>query len=281
MGDLTKATTCSFTASFAAAQDDTKTSMAETIPIGSLGVDHVACATNKRAQRPIRVTHRRIRLWHVAHFQRDLIFDALVSAPDAERDHWFWTLNNKPLTATKADVPSAAEFPGDLPYPDLDRAYNALIRVALHGASDLGHHTVLKLNAREVLVDTVWGTSGNGMIDFLGEFSVDRSHLKDGRNRILLQVFADQAKFDLMWFNWFEVGYFRRYVSHLGYLEASHPASEGHQIAAQKFTHPHVEIFELKGGMRLNGCSHKPRRRSLHRNVCRPRRARRALRHGR
>ena len=89
------------------------------------------------------------------------------------------------------------------------------IRVALHGASDLGHHTVLKLNARKVLVDTVWGTSGNGMIDFLGEFSVDRSHLKDGRNRILLQVFADQAKFDLMWFNWFEIGYFRRYVSHL------------------------------------------------------------------
>ncbi len=189
--------------------------------------------------------------WHIAHFQRDLIFDALVSAPDAERDHWFWTLNNKPLTATKADVPSAAEFPGDLPYPDLDRSYNALIRVALHGASNLGHHTVLKLNARKVLVDTVWGTSGNGMIDFLGEFSVDRSHLKDGRNRILLQVFADQAKFDLMWFNWFEIGYFRRYVSHLGYLEASHPASKGHQIAAQKFTHPHVEIFELKSGIRL------------------------------
>lgn len=189
--------------------------------------------------------------WHVAHFQRDLIFDALVSAPDAERDHWFWTLNNKPLTATKADVPSSAEFPGDLPHPDLDRAYDAHIRVALHGASDLGHHTVLKLNAREVLVDTVWGTSGNGMIDFLGEFSVDRSHLKDGRNRILLQVFADQAKFDLMWFNWFEIGYFRRYVSHLGYLEAAHPASEGHQISAQKFTHPHVEIFELNSGARL------------------------------
>ena len=61
MGGLTKTTTCSFTASFAAAQDNTKTSMAETIPIGSLGVDHVACATNKRAQRLIRVTHRRIR----------------------------------------------------------------------------------------------------------------------------------------------------------------------------------------------------------------------------
>ena len=108
----------------------------------------------------------------------------------------------------KADVPSSAEFPGDLPHPDLDRAYDAHIRVALHGASDLGHHTVLKLNARKVLRDTVWGTSGNGMIDFLGEFSVDRSHLKDGRNRILLQVFADQAKFDLMWFNWFEIATF-------------------------------------------------------------------------
>ena len=189
--------------------------------------------------------------WHLAHFERDMIFDALASAPDKDRDHWFWTLNNKPLTATKADVPSAAEFPGNLIYPDLDKTYKAQVRVALHGASDLGHHTVLKLNAREVLADTVWGGAGEGMVEFISQTEVDGSLLKDGRNRILLQVFADQAKFDLMWFNWFEIGYYRRYLPTLGYLEATHPSSQGHRIVVQRFTHPDIEIFDLNSGTRL------------------------------
>ncbi len=191
--------------------------------------------------------------WTTAHFERDLIFAALAAAPNAERDHWFWTLNNKALTATKPDVPSSAEFPGDLLFPDLDREYQAKVRVALHGASDLGHHTVLKLNARYVLSDSIWGGKKKGMVEFLAEAAVPSALLKNGRNRILLQVFADQEKFDLMWFNWFEIDYFRRYVANGGFLEATHPTSAGHRITVENLTHEKVVLFELNGGVRLTG----------------------------
>jgi hypothetical protein len=192
--------------------------------------------------------------WTTVHFERDLIFNALSEAPNAERDHWFWTLNNKPLTATRPDVPSAAEFPGDLLFPDLDREeYTANVRVALHGASDLGHHTVLKLNGSQVLDERIWGEKRAGMIEFLAQAEVASDQLKNGRNRILLQVFADQEKFDLMWFNWFEIDYFRRYSANGGYLDATHLPSNGHRIEVENLAHPHVEIFELNGSTRLTG----------------------------
>lgn len=190
--------------------------------------------------------------WTTAHFERDLIFNALSEAPDVERDHWFWTLNNKPLTATRPDVPSAAEFPGDLLFPDLEREeYVANVRVAIHGASDLGHHTVLKLNGSQVLDERIWGEKRAGMVELLTRTEVASSQLKDGRNRILLQVFADQEKFDLMWFNWFEIDYFRRYSANGGYLDAIHPPSSGHRIKVENLAHSQLEILELNGGARL------------------------------
>ena len=189
--------------------------------------------------------------WTTLHFERDLIFDALGEAPDNLRDHWFWTLNNRPITATKPDIPSAAEFPGDVPFPDLEQDYFANIRVALHGASNLKHHSVLKLNARHVLTDTIWGDSGNGMVDFMSTTKIKSSKIIEGRNRILVQLYADQAKFDLMWFNWFELDYYRRFVATNGYLEATHPPSSGHRIEVEGFNQNELEIFNTSNGTRL------------------------------
>ncbi|MEE3234919.1 MAG: C25 family cysteine peptidase [Candidatus Latescibacterota bacterium] len=189
--------------------------------------------------------------WTTLHFERDLIFDALGEAPDNLRDHWFWTLNNRPITATKSDIPSAAEFPGDVPFPDLEKDYFADIRVAMHGASNLKHHTVLKFNARHVLTDTIWGDAGNGMINFVSAAKIKSSKIIEGRNRVLVQLYADQAKFDLMWFNWFELDYYRRFVATNGYLEATHRPSSGHRIKVKGFHHDELAIFNTSNGTRL------------------------------
>lgn len=191
--------------------------------------------------------------WTTVHFERDLIFDALTDAPDNLRDHWFWTLNNRPITATKPDIPSSAEFPGDLPFPDFDKEYVANIRVALHGASNLKHHTVLKFNARHVLNDTIWGDLGKGMIDFTSSAKIASDKIIEGRNRVLVQLYADQAKFDLMWFNWFEIDYFRRFVATAGYLETTHQPSRGYRIKVDGFNHEKLAIFNTSNGTRLTG----------------------------
>ena len=191
--------------------------------------------------------------WTTLHFERDLIFDALGEAPNELRDHWFWTLNNRPITATKSDVPSAAEFPGDVPFPDRQKEYLANIRVALHGASDLKHHTVIKFNARHVLTDTIWGDTGSGMVDFISTTQIKSSKVLEGRNRVLVQLYADQAKFDLMWFNWFEIDYYRLFMAVNGYLEATHIPSSGHRIRVEGFQHDDLEILNISNTTRLTG----------------------------
>lgn len=190
--------------------------------------------------------------WTTTHFERDLKFDSLSEAPNSEGDHWFWTPGNEPILATSPERPGSSIFPGDLLFVDTDREeYAAKIRVALHGAADLGHHTVLKLNTNYLLDDRIWGGKNQGQVELLVEADAPSSELNDGRNRILVQVFADQEKFDLMYLNWFEIDYFRRYAAYNGYLEATHPASAGHSIEVEGFAHAHVEIFELNGGTHL------------------------------
>ncbi len=190
--------------------------------------------------------------WTTAHFERDLKFDSLSEALDKEGDHWFWTPGNEPILATSPERPGSSLFPGDLLFADTDRAsYAATIRVALHGATDLGHHTVLKLNTNYLLDDRIWGGKGQGQVELLVEAAAPSEELKDGRNRILVQVFADQEKFDLMYLNWFEIDYFRRYAAYNGYLDAAHPPSAGHRIEVENLAHAQVEIFELNSGTRL------------------------------
>ncbi|MEE3259641.1 MAG: C25 family cysteine peptidase [Candidatus Latescibacterota bacterium] len=186
--------------------------------------------------------------WTTAHFEQDLDYDALAKAPDDARDHWFW---REPVRANKADVPSSALFPGDLLFPDLAQEYQARLRVMLHGFTDLGHHTVLKLNNRELIDDQIWGGKRQGQVELLVDKPIPSSSLRDGRNRVLLQVFADQEKFDWIFFNWFAVDYRRLYSAWHGYLEFSQPASTGHRIAVNGLRHRQVELLDIANGIRF------------------------------
>nr|ADI22832.1 hypothetical protein [uncultured nuHF2 cluster bacterium HF0500_31B05] len=182
--------------------------------------------------------------WSMAHFEQDLWYDPLPDAPDNLRDHWFW---DQPVFATKPDVPSSRIFARDLAYPKLDEEYTARIRVALHGTTNLGHHTVVKLNNKEI-EDAVW----EGQVEHEFEVEIPSSYLRDGTNRVLLQAFADQAKWDQVFFNWFAIDYRRLYRASVGFLSFERPAiSSGERITISGFRNREIRLFDVANGIRF------------------------------
>ena len=186
--------------------------------------------------------------WTTAHFEQDLDYQRFDHAPNIDRDHWFW---REPVLATKPDVPASAIFPGDLLFPDLTQEYAARIRVMLHGFLDLGHHTVIKLNNRHLIDDRIWGGKREGQVELLIDEPIASTTLREGRNRVLLQVFADQDKFDGILFNWFAIDYRRLYAAWFGQLEWNQPASSGHRIAIGGLRHRQVELLDVANGIRF------------------------------
>lgn len=183
-----------------------------------------------------------------AHFEVDIEYDPLPDAPDADGDHWFW---DKPVRATKPEIPSSRTYAGSLVAPDLEAEESALLRVALHGSSNLPHHTVTKLNNLYTISDTIWGARSAGQIELRFESEIPHSYLRDGTNRLLLQVFADQEKFDLVYMNWYSLEYRRLYEAEAGYLEFSRPSSEGRRITLSGLRDTDVELYDVANGIRF------------------------------
>ena len=183
-----------------------------------------------------------------AHFEVDIQYDPLPSAPDADRDHWFW---DKPVKGTKPEIPGSGSFAGNLAAPDLEAEESARLRVALHGSSDLPHHTVTKLNNLYTINDTIWGAKSAGQIELRFESEIPHSYLRDGVNRLLLQVFADQDKFDLVYLNWFTLEYRRLYKAEEGYLEFGRFSDEEQRITVSGLRNTDVELYDVANGIRF------------------------------
>ena len=186
--------------------------------------------------------------WTTTHFEQDIAYDPFPSAPNNDRDHWMWT---EDILATKPDVPSSRTFVVNLNSLETRTGYTARIRVALHGLGALGHHTVVQLNNTglddQVIDDRIW----EGQTELLIETDIPASYLLRGKNRLLVKAFADQAKTDNMYLNWFEVDHLSLYQTVVGYLDFPQEASEGHRITVTGFKHPKVALFDLTSGGRL------------------------------
>ena len=190
--------------------------------------------------------------WTTDHFERDLSFDELgeidladgtLFTDELAYDHWFW---GNFLQSTRADKPAARTIVGDIDRLDQETVYRPRLRVALHGATNLGHHTVLSLN-NELVDDSIWeGQSENRIAS-----DVPLAWVRNGRNRLLLQAFADQAKWDRIYFNWFALDYRRLYWARQGHLAFGQPASQGHRIVVSGFDHPVIELWDVERGLRF------------------------------
>ncbi|NKB67523.1 MAG: hypothetical protein GKR89_10710 [Candidatus Latescibacteria bacterium] len=192
--------------------------------------------------------------WTTSHFERDLSFDELgeidlpegtVFTEELAYDHWFW---GNFLQSTRANVPAARIVVGDIDRLDQVTAYSPRLRLSIHGATNLGHHTVVSLN-NEIVDDSIW--EGQREMRLSSEIPLDR--LRNGRNRLLLQAFADQAKWDRIYFNWFALDYRRLYWARQGHLAFGQPVSQGHRIVVSGFGHPTIELWDLERGLRFEG----------------------------
>ena len=185
--------------------------------------------------------------WTTTHFERDLIYAPFASAPDNDRDHWFW---DHPILATKPDIPSSRVYSGLLDAVDAGFEYDAHLRFALHGETALGHHTVVQLNNSglndQVIDDSIWA----GQTELIVEKEIPVEYVERGTNRLLVKVFADQEKFDEVYLNWFEIGHYRLYRARVGYLEFEQPADSGHRIVLTGFKDSQIELYDLANGIR-------------------------------
>ena len=194
--------------------------------------------------------------WTTAHFEQDIWHDPLglldleygtLFTNGNSRDHWFW---DRPIKT--GDVLGSGLFFGELESPDTHQDYTARLRIALHGATGWGHHTMVQLNNRKSDDRMVDESFWEGQSELRFESEISPTWLNRGRNRLLLKVFADQEPgVDWIYFNWFEIDYLRLYQAYFDYLAFVQPPSDGHRITITGFTHATIEIFDVLNGIRF------------------------------
>lgn len=194
--------------------------------------------------------------WTTAHFEQDIQHDPLglldleygtLFTGGNSRDHWFW---DRPIKT--GQVLGTGLFFGELESPDTNHNYMARIRVALHGATGWGHHTMVQLNNQKtddrIIDESFW----EGQSELRFESEISPTWLNKGHNRLLLKVFADQEPWaDWIYFNWFEIDYLRFYQANSDYLAFAQPPSDGHRITIAGFSHATIEIFDVLNGIRF------------------------------
>ena len=195
--------------------------------------------------------------WAKAHFERDLLYDPLglqdvelgtLFTGDNVSDHWF------DVSVQTNDVLGTRIFLGELVDPDTEQSYSARIRVALHGETGFGHHTVVQLNNKpndeRIVEENIW----DGQRPVLIERQVPSTWLEKGTNRLLLKVFADRSPgADKVYLNWFEIDYLHLYRAKSGYLSSVQLPTDGHRITITGFPHGEIEVFDLLNGFRFTG----------------------------
>jgi hypothetical protein len=183
------------------------------------------------------------------HYEQDVVHDPLPYAADANRDHWFW----RQVAGTSATLAGSATFIADLPAADLVPGATVGFRIALHGSTDMAHHTLVKLNGGAAIVDTVWGRVGDGQRELVVDRTVAAEELAEGVNFVLLQALADQAKVDWTYLNWFEIRYLRRFAAANGYLAFAVAPSTGRRIVVDRLRRQRLEVLDPAHGVRLVG----------------------------
>ena len=189
--------------------------------------------------------------WATAHFESDKWFDQLQFAPDNKGDHWF----DSKVEAKEAGVKGSQIARGDIFSPFLEEEYLARLRVALQGWSSLGHHTVVQFNNQEI-VDVIW----QGQVELVVDEEISSALLSDDEptNRVTIQAIADQAPFDKLYFNWFELQFRRRYDAFPGRITVPETASTGRRITLRKFAHPGIALFDVANDTRITDALVEP-----------------------
>jgi len=179
------------------------------------------------------------------HVEDDKIFDRLLLVTDELKDHWFWETMNANRTY---------EFKFNLQHPIRD-ASSARVKVMMHGSThpsvNPDHHTIVKLNGF-MIEDATW----DGQVEYyIEKINVPNNVLKDGENTLTVELPGDTqaGEVDQVFFNWFEISYWRDFQAIDDFIEIQVQESEKlHQFEINGLSEKDIFIIDNLGRRLVN-----------------------------
>ena len=176
---------------------------------------------------------------HSFHMERDEYFDRLLLINDSSKDHWFWSVLN---------ANQSAEYHFETLNPVNSEDY-ASIKITLHGSTHTSfypdHHILIYLNDR-LIEDSYF----DGQIEYVTQIPVPNNYFNNGDNilKIVLPGDSDAGEIDQIFFNWFEVSYFRELTAKNDYIEITNESETGIvHYSVSGFSTSDIDIIDGKG----------------------------------
>ena len=156
--------------------------------------------------------------------------------PNGEgQDHYFWEQLTAPVSRTySTSLNNIANI------SDTGR-----LTVTLRGKTNTStypdHHTRIYLNGTLISED-----SWDGQIEYQHQATISQTQLQEGSNTIVVESVGDTgSSIDILYHNWFEIGYWDTYVAEGDVLEFRGPGAGPYKFEVSDFTTDTVEIFDI------------------------------------
>ena len=165
----------------------------------------------------------------VIHLEQDNLRGGLGYA-DEKRDFWFWT-----------QIQSLQKYQYPFELHDIRDKTKCTIRIMFHGHTLSEHHISTSINETS-LSEISW----SGQKEYLAEVEVDSASLKEGEN--ILTIFSPgdtpAGENDSVFFNWFEIEYWRAFTAHNDMLKFAIPDVGTYRFTLTGFSTPIVEVYK-------------------------------------
>jgi len=201
----------------------------------SVGADFKPDSTGQRMNKKDSRINETLRVpesfLYTVHEEKNKPYRHWATFPNSEKvDRFFWE---------RIFAHDKFAFDVNIPFP-ADTSADCTVRVMLQGNTSLAHHTRIYLN-RQLLEDATW----HGQTQHLAEIRTPQTLLREGVNTLNVEMPGDVAKVDVIYFNWFEIDYHRRYMTDTDSLEFRPQGSGHHRFVVEGFTQEDIWVYDI------------------------------------
>ena len=145
-------------------------------------------------------------------------------------DRFFWK---------RIFAPTTVDFDVNITHP-VDTQENCTVRMMVRGNTKLDHHIRVYLNG-QLLEDATW----YGQTQHLTVVQTPQTFLKEGINKITIELLGDVADVDIIYLNWLAVDYHRQYLTDNDILKFSWQGSGVHNFQLEGFSQKDVSVYDI------------------------------------
>ncbi|GAG03634.1 unnamed protein product, partial [marine sediment metagenome] len=130
---------------------------------------------------------------------------------------------------------------------------NTSVNLKFHGVTTGAHHLTLDINgnsAGEIIF--------NGRVDYSTSLDVDNSILIEGKNVFSITNAVPSGSLDMVYLDWMEVVYPRKYQAHEDNLAFSLPENNGTKYIINGFKNNDIEVFDITNRKRITNTQISP-----------------------